>query len=157
MEICVFSIESGFSSLLWPLGRKMPLTRYEMNTKEKKNYRLSNFIKNILYSKYNMSWIWLWYCTPVTISCLSFFFRVACPVLIKTREFDFCALFCKNKAIWINILTVNWKEFHKTLLDNLWTPNKRGSAAFVTIIGLFTFAHIEGAFNAWYIKMPKMI
>lgn len=36
----------------------MPLFQYEMNTKEK-NDRVSDFIKNILYSKYNMSWIWL--------------------------------------------------------------------------------------------------
>lgn len=67
-EICVFSIKSGFSSLFWPLGRKMPLFQYEMDTKEKKNC-VSDFIKNILCSKYNRGGIWLWYRMPVTISC----------------------------------------------------------------------------------------
>lgn len=69
---CVFSIESAFSSLLWPLGRRKPLFQYEMNTKEKLTVCLIS-LKNILSSKYNMSWIWLWYCTSVTISCMRFF------------------------------------------------------------------------------------
>lgn len=73
-EICVFSIKFGFSSLFWPLGRKMPLFQYEMDTKEKKNC-VSDFIKNILCSKYNTSRIWLWYSMPVTISRIRFFPR----------------------------------------------------------------------------------